>query len=254
MPAKASRCCIPTSSTSPSTRPPRASTWPSRPDGVLLTPERAERILPVSSWIKVSCNAGTPESYARVHGASAKAFEQVFDNFRQAGEMRARNGWRCTLGFQIVALPHTMDDILPLARRVRDIGMDYLVVKPYMPHRNNQHHYDITYADYAALGDTLATLNTDRFSVIFRANAMQKWDEKKKPYERCLALPFWSYIDAGGSVWGCSVYLNDERLPLRQHQPDLVPRHLGRPAAPQVNGVRRRGSQHLRLQGLLPHG
>ncbi len=27
-----------------------------------------------------------------------------------------------------------------------------------------------------------------------------------------MALPFWSYIDAGGNVWGCSVYLGDERF------------------------------------------
>lgn len=28
----------------------------------------------------------------------------------------------------------------------------------------------------------------------------------------CLALPFWSYIDAGGNVWGCSAHLGEERF------------------------------------------
>ncbi len=41
---------------------------------------------------------------------------------------------------------------------------------------------------------------------------MKKWDENVRGYSRCLALPFWSYIDAGGHVWGCSVYLGDERF------------------------------------------
>ncbi|MBI5971566.1 MAG: SPASM domain-containing protein, partial [Deltaproteobacteria bacterium] len=31
-------------------------------------------------------------------------------------------------------------------------------------------------------------------------------------YDKCLALPFWTYIDAGGGVWGCSAYLGDERF------------------------------------------
>ena len=29
---------------------------------------------------------------------------------------------------------------------------------------------------------------------------MQKWDGGERDYERCMALPFWSYIDAGGNV------------------------------------------------------
>ena len=41
---------------------------------------------------------------------------------------------------------------------------------------------------------------------------MKKWDERKRNYRHCLALPFWSYIDAGGTVWGCSIYLNDENF------------------------------------------
>jgi len=43
-------------------------------------------------------------------------------------------------------------------------------------------------------------------------NTMNKWDERGRKYENCLALPFWSYIDAGGNVWGCSAYLGDERF------------------------------------------
>ena len=49
-------------------------------------------------------------------------------------------------------------------------------------------------------------------SVIFRINTMRKWDEGRRNYKHCFAFPFWSYIDAGGTVWGCSVYLNDKRF------------------------------------------
>ena len=41
---------------------------------------------------------------------------------------------------------------------------------------------------------------------------MKKWDNSMKNYDRCLALPFWSYLDSGGNVWGCSAYLGDERF------------------------------------------
>jgi radical SAM protein with 4Fe4S-binding SPASM domain len=41
---------------------------------------------------------------------------------------------------------------------------------------------------------------------------MKKWDDGKRSYRHCLSLPFWTYIDAGGDVWGCSAYLTDERF------------------------------------------
>ena len=41
---------------------------------------------------------------------------------------------------------------------------------------------------------------------------MGKWDNNHRSYDHCLALPFWSYIDASGNVWGCSVYLGDDRF------------------------------------------
>ena len=55
-------------------------------------------------------------------------------------------------------------------------------------------------------------MNTDSFNVIVRARTMQVWDTRKRGYKKCLALPFWSHIDAGGNVWGCGAHLEDERF------------------------------------------
>jgi radical SAM protein with 4Fe4S-binding SPASM domain len=63
-----------------------------------------------------------------------------------------------------------------------------------------------------SLSDSLSKIKTKNFSVIFRINTMKKWDENTKNYKHCLALPFWTYIDSGGNVWGCSAYLGDDRF------------------------------------------
>ena len=41
---------------------------------------------------------------------------------------------------------------------------------------------------------------------------MQRLQEGRKRYDRCLALPFWSYMDSGGNLWGCLDFLNNERF------------------------------------------
>jgi radical SAM protein with 4Fe4S-binding SPASM domain len=185
-------------------------------NGVLMREKISERILEHISWIKVSCNAGTPETYAAIHRTKAGQFHMVLQHLEKAADLRRRNGYACTLGMQILLLPENRNEITTLARLARDIGLDYLVVKPYSQHPSSEtHRYEtVRYDDAEALSEELSSLSTDTFKVIARLRAMRKWDEKDKPYHRCLALPFWSYLDAGGTVWGCSVYLGDERFRL----------------------------------------
>jgi hypothetical protein len=101
-----------------------------------------------------------------------------------------------------------------LAKRCRGIGLDYIVVKPYSQHlkSKNRAYESVSYSGYGELAETLAALKMDSFQAFFRANAMRKWDEKARPYKRCLALPFWAYVDSGANVWGCFNHLQDDRF------------------------------------------
>ena len=183
-------------------------------NAVLLNEARAERILPVTEWIKVSLNAGTAGTYSKIHRTKESDFDTVIRNMERAAGIKRKKGYGCTLGIQILLLPENKDEVLTLARAARDIGMDYLVVKPYSQHPQSKtmDYGSVSYADMSELADELDSLNTTEFSAIFREKAMSKWDEGEKEYEHCIALPFWSYIDAGGNVWGCSVFIEDERF------------------------------------------
>lgn len=183
-------------------------------NAVLLKPELAEEILEHVEWIKVSINGGTPDDYAVVHRCKPADFQRVIDNMRNARQLKDQHGYKCVLGMQIVLLPENKDSVLKLAETARDIGMDYLVVKPYSQHPQSitRQYEDIKYSDYLHFSDDLKKYSTKDFSVIFRLNTMKKWDETVRTYTSCNALPFWSYIDAGGNVWGCSVYMGDERF------------------------------------------
>ncbi len=183
-------------------------------NGVLMRPEVSERILGTTAWIKISLNAGTPETYAAIHRTRPEDFAKVCDNIEQAVAIRRRQGTSCTLGAQILLLPDNRHEVVPLAERCSRMGLDYLVVKPYSQHPQSRHHgfESVSYNECDDLAEQLDQVCTDRFKVIFRLNAMRKWDDGTRPYRCCLALPFWSYLDAGGSIWGCSVYLGDERF------------------------------------------
>lgn len=183
-------------------------------NGVLLTEELAARILGSTAWIKVSLNAGCSETYAKVHRTRAEDFDRVFRNLAEALRINQETGAACTIGVQTLLLPENADEVEALADKAKTTGLRYLVVKPYSQHHRSRTrtYEDVDYSRFQHLKERLARFNDHAFSVIFREQTMQKMKRRARGYERCLALPFWSYIDSGGNVWGCSAYLGDERF------------------------------------------
>ncbi|MFA5276842.1 MAG: radical SAM protein [Candidatus Omnitrophota bacterium] len=183
-------------------------------NGTLMKKEISEQVLGCTEWIKISINGATPDTYAKIHRTDEKDFYRLLDNLKAAVGIRRKNKYRCTLGMQLLLLPENHHEAVALAKLARDIGLDYLVIKPYSQHPQSKtkQYNAIRYSDYEYLKDELSAINTKTFRVIFRIQAMKKWDDGRRDYERCLALPFWSYIDAGGNVWGCSMFLGDERF------------------------------------------
>lgn len=183
-------------------------------NGVKLYPTLSKKILPYMSWIKVSINAGTEETYSKIHNCQPSDFQKVVDNMEYAAKVKKENNLNVTLGMQTLLLPENATEITYLAQIAKEIGMDYLVVKPYSQHlmSSNEKYKNIKYEDYSKLKTFLERFNTDTFNVIFRENTMENWDNKNHSYKKCYSLPFWSYIDAEGNVWGCSCFLGDEKF------------------------------------------
>lgn len=183
-------------------------------NGALFNKKLAEKILPYTSWIKVSINAAKPATYEKIHRCPKGDLKRVFKNMAYAAELRNKKIYDCTLGMQMVLLPQNSKEAGLLAKKAKEIGMDYLVVKPYSQHPQSKTKIfkDIKYSRYFDMADDLKRYNDKKFHIIFRINAMKKWDDTGKSYKHCLALPFWSYIDSDGNVWACSIYLTDKKF------------------------------------------
>ncbi len=176
-----------------------------------------EQSLDKISWIKVSMNAGTAETYAKIHQTKEKDFDKVVANLRNSVEYKCKNNLECALGVQTLLLPENADEMSELARVCRDdIGVDYLVIKPYSQHlfSETKVYENIDYHKYMEMADALDCMSTDNFSVIFRKNTMLKYvEDNAVRYKKCSATPFvWGYIMADGSVYGCSAFLLDNRF------------------------------------------
>ena len=180
---------------------------------VPLRKQNIETLMEHCSWIKVSLNAGTAENYAKIHQTKERDFETVINNLKIAIKHRNENNLKCTLGAQMVLLPDNMNDAKILAQTCKEIGLDYLVIKPYSQHLSSiTHKYEcIDYTKMLDLEKELTVFNTKDFQVVFRANTMKKHIASKQPYKKCNSTPFfWAYIATDGKVFGCSAYLGNK--------------------------------------------
>ncbi|DAB28744.1 MAG: radical SAM protein [Sulfurimonas sp. RIFOXYD12_FULL_33_39] len=182
---------------------------------VPLNKKNIEKCIENCSWIKVSLNAGTAKSYAEIHRTKEMDFKRVTDNLKYALEYRRANNLTCTIGVQMLLLPENKDEAKILALTCKEMGVDYLVIKPYSQHLSSKTHKyeDIDYATMLHLEEELNAISDENFNVVFRANTMKKYVEKKQPYTTCHSTPFfWGYIAADGKVFGCSAYLGKDEF------------------------------------------
>jgi len=186
-------------------------------NATVLPKDFLEAALPNTSWIKASINAGTAETYAQIHKTKQEDFYKAVDHLKKMVEYRSQHKLKVTLGAQSLLLPENFAEMKELVNVCRDdIGLDYLVIKPYSQHMfsDTKVYEDIDYNKFFNLKDELVSMSTDTFQVVFRDNTMKKYIKgNKQRYNQCYATPnLWAYIMADGRIFSCSAFLLDKRF------------------------------------------
>jgi GTP 3',8-cyclase len=125
-----------------------------------------------------------------------------------AVKIKKKSNYPVTIGIQFLLLNENKKGLKKAAILARDAGVDYFSVKPYSKHplSENEAGTEVDYGNLLKLEKNIEGLSGGSFRVIFRKGAMKR-KLSEKSYERCLGLPFWSYIDSRGDVYPCSTFL-----------------------------------------------
>ncbi len=177
-------------------------------NGVLLTKPKAEIILKVASWLRVSLNAGSSENYKDIHGTSDKDFNKVVENLRYMVKFKKENELDCTIGVQCTATKDNIHEIKDLTVLLKDIGVDYFSVKPFLKHPGTEYNSEIKDLDkhLADLG-YLKDLSTNEFQ--FHLREALFLPNKPRVYKSCLSLPFMVELDASGELYTCGPHIGN---------------------------------------------
>jgi radical SAM protein with 4Fe4S-binding SPASM domain len=181
-------------------------------NGVLLTPEVSRECLKSLTWIRFSIAGITDETYNKIHQCKPGDLSKVLTNMEEAVKVKKDQHLHTTIGVQLLLLPDNKNEIVQMANRLRNIGVDYFTIKPFSQHPQSHNILQVDYEEMLNLEKEVRELQTDDFKIYFRAHAMQKKIEHKRCYKHCWALPFMVYMDAKGNLWPCIVFMGKEEL------------------------------------------
>jgi radical SAM protein with 4Fe4S-binding SPASM domain len=177
-------------------------------NGRLLNDAKAKVLAENLSWIRVSLNAGTKENYGKIHGTSEKDFEIVLNNLKSLVKYKKKNS-EFVIGVQCLLLQENFYEIRGLAKLLKEIGVDYLAIKPFLKHPLVDYSTEVENKD-EVLKELLKaeSLNDENFKFVLRENNFKP--ARKRNYEKCLSGPFMVEVDAKGDVYTCGPYINDK--------------------------------------------
>lgn len=180
-------------------------------NGALFTSEKVRDCLGAFTWVRYSVASMEETSYDRIQRGKSGDLNRVKENLQEAVRVKKDRRYKTTLGVQCLLLPNNMQQLPDMAKQLREIGVDYLTVKPYSQHLHSDNTFEIDYNAMLELEQEIKQYATGDFAIYFRANAMKKMHQQKC-YDVCHGLPFMTHIDAKGNVWPCVAHIGTKEF------------------------------------------
>lgn len=166
-------------------------------------------IIKNATWIRISLDAGTVETRAKIHGVSLKDFDNVIDSLHMLALEKRRINSSCNIGAQIVVTEENWAEVYNAAGIVKSTGIDYFQIKPVVYHpKDEKSQLSRMFWNTAMIliGATKEIYEDNNFNVFVKYdqfNAIMTPDYEKSAYSKCRAN-FFPIIEATGKVYHCS--------------------------------------------------
>ena len=171
-------------------------------NGYLLKNDRLEDILPALTYLRFNISAAESGRYAAIHGCPEEHYHRVTDIINACVKIKQEKNLDVTIGLQMVLLPEFADQILPLSKLGKELGVDYLVIKHCSDDEGSLG------VDYSKCHDMVDVLKSQGYSddkYLVRA----KWSKilsGETDFSRCCSSFIMQFSGYGlhSPVWKCS--------------------------------------------------
>ena len=177
-------------------------------NGFAISKGQFDEILPRLAYLRFNISAAEEAAYCRIHGVAPKAYHQVIENIRTAVRLKRKAGLAVTLGLQMVLTKECQDQVVPLAKLGRELGVDYTVIKHCSDSELGE--LGVDYEWYSAMEKTLQEAESySTKGYLVRAKWSKIMNRGRKKYSQCLAIPFMVQFSGSGLVAPCGFLFNE---------------------------------------------
>jgi len=177
-------------------------------NGVLWkTDSEGQAALEHLSWIRFNLSAASDASYRVIH--ASKEFARVLESIKFCVAYKQSHNLDLAVGIQMVLTPKDVNEVIPLAKLGKEMGVDYLQIK----HCSDTIHNDLgfyqrldEYEKYVPCLKEAESHSTETYRVI------PKWDKitncGHRRYDQCLGAPFLLYGEGTGRLYTCGMFFD----------------------------------------------
>jgi len=172
-------------------------------NGSLINEEIARVLLECCTWLRVSLDAASAETFERIHGMDGNAFDKVVDNIALLTKMKRELKCRTTIGVGYLTCDYTKDEMYDMAILCKKLSIDYLQFRPMQMHNSGKFEYhrnDIKKEIFKCL-----KLSGDGYKVLYsrhKYDMMRKKDYGRN-YQECYGQQFATVIAADSKMYVC---------------------------------------------------
>jgi len=176
-------------------------------NGYLLRDDKLEEILPCLTYLRFNISAAHPDRYSEVMGCAEKCFYKVTDTVRKCVKIKKEKNLSVTLGLQIVLLPELGDQVIPVVKLGKELGVDYTVIKHCSDDEMGR--LKVDYSKYFGLTGVLKEAESySGGTYLVKAKWSKILSEGKRRYSRCYGPPFIMQFSGSGLVAPCGMLFN----------------------------------------------
>ena len=181
-------------------------------NGEALKPEELPMLVRNLSYLRINLNAATAEANGKIMGYKdpEKSWARVIGNVREMVRLKRELNAPCTIGLQMVLMPHYGHEAVKLARLGRDLGVDYLVLKHCSDDEVGR--LGVDYSWYVK-PETMEMLHEAEAQSTASYQVQVKWSKIKtgrdRQYSRCYGTPLHLQISGTGLVAPCGSFFSD---------------------------------------------
>lgn len=177
-------------------------------NGFLLKGAAQDIIAKHATFVRISLDAGTPETHQFTHGTPFLQLHQILANIRAT---REKAGPRLTIGASFCVMDQNWKEVYLAAKQVKDAGANYLEVRPTFPtdwrgdgwgQALAPEHVDDAKVEIA---HARAHLDDTTFQVIGMIERFDQLAAPAKGYDTCRIGGLTTVIGADGRLWHCCV-------------------------------------------------